>query len=395
MHWWTFDMSHLMTKPTKWHVCPTKTQISLGILPAWPESSLCAQWVAKDSSYLHADSEDSDQTGRMPRLMWVFAGRTCHFVGFVMRRLIFRKHWQGKCLPRLGKGLPCGCISNEPIQWYRENALQTRKGIADLLIYQTWGFISRNYVVWPIFFLMNVFIALQGTHFWFLFAFTAAGVVQCGGRKKSLCKSTIVQFIFYFGPLRSAWIFWEIRNKWLVYSRQVFNYLDLILIYISLWIDCLFEIRKIAICFLWLSLPGHWWGFISRDYVEWPIFFLMNVFIAVKGTFFYFDFYMQYCRPQYTTISYLLPGQQSNLSPRVAVDDLMYCYLRSQANWRATVHQVVHSTEGVVIIETKNPQKIRITPGTSPLRTVGSINYRGFKALLLSKHVHPGPRCNS
>ena len=40
------------------------------------------------------------------------------------------------------------------------------------------------------------------------------------------------------------------------YSRQVFIYLDPILIYISLWIDCLFEIRKIAICFLWLSLLG-------------------------------------------------------------------------------------------------------------------------------------------
>ena len=26
--------------------------------------------------YLHADSEDSDQTGRMPRLIGVFAGRT-------------------------------------------------------------------------------------------------------------------------------------------------------------------------------------------------------------------------------------------------------------------------------------------------------------------------------
>ena len=40
------------------------------------------------------------------------------------------------------------------------------------------------------------------------------------------------------------------------YSRQIFIYLDPILIYISLWIDCLFEIRKIAVCFLWLSLPG-------------------------------------------------------------------------------------------------------------------------------------------
>ena len=34
------------------------------------------------------DSDDSDQIGRMPRLIWVFAGRTCSFVGFVMRWLI-------------------------------------------------------------------------------------------------------------------------------------------------------------------------------------------------------------------------------------------------------------------------------------------------------------------
>ena len=40
------------------------------------------------------------------------------------------------------------------------------------------------------------------------------------------------------------------------YSRQLFIYLDPILIYISLWIDFLFEIRKIAVCFFWLSLPG-------------------------------------------------------------------------------------------------------------------------------------------
>ena len=53
-----------------------KTQISLGTRPVWSESSLCAQWVAKDPRFLHADSEDSDQTRRMPRLIWVFAGRT-------------------------------------------------------------------------------------------------------------------------------------------------------------------------------------------------------------------------------------------------------------------------------------------------------------------------------
>ena len=38
---------------------------------------------------LYADSEDPDQTGRMPRLIRVFAGRNGHFASFVMRRLIY------------------------------------------------------------------------------------------------------------------------------------------------------------------------------------------------------------------------------------------------------------------------------------------------------------------
>ena len=44
--------------------------------------------VAKDQNFPHADSEDTDQTGWMPRLIWIFTGRTCHFVGFAMRGLI-------------------------------------------------------------------------------------------------------------------------------------------------------------------------------------------------------------------------------------------------------------------------------------------------------------------
>ena len=72
--WW-FKMSRDMTKPTV-TVRPAKTQISLGIHPVWLATSLCAYWVAKDPRFLHADSEDSDQTGRMPRLIWVFARRT-------------------------------------------------------------------------------------------------------------------------------------------------------------------------------------------------------------------------------------------------------------------------------------------------------------------------------
>ena len=35
----------------------------------------------------------TDQTRRVPRLIWVFAGRTCHFVGLVMRWLIYVCIW--------------------------------------------------------------------------------------------------------------------------------------------------------------------------------------------------------------------------------------------------------------------------------------------------------------
>ena len=80
-------MSRLMTKPTKWHVCPAKIQISLGIRPVWSESLLSA-WRKLGSLATHCvPNEGSDQTGWMPRLIWVFAGRTYHFVGFVMWRL--------------------------------------------------------------------------------------------------------------------------------------------------------------------------------------------------------------------------------------------------------------------------------------------------------------------
>ena len=76
-------------KTNKMSVRPVKTQISLGIRPVWSESSLSAQWVAKGPKCLHADSEDSDQTGRMPRLIWVFAGRTLILLVFVISWLIY------------------------------------------------------------------------------------------------------------------------------------------------------------------------------------------------------------------------------------------------------------------------------------------------------------------
>ena len=78
-------------KTNKVTVRLTKTQISLGIRPVWSESSLCSQWVAKDPSFLHADNEDVDQTGRMPRLIWVFAGHTLILLVLSCRGSIFFK----------------------------------------------------------------------------------------------------------------------------------------------------------------------------------------------------------------------------------------------------------------------------------------------------------------
>ena len=68
---WKEQMSRLMTKPTKWHVRPAKTQISL-CMKKWLSLQL---------------PEDSDPTGWMARLIWVLAGSKGHFVGFVLLRL--------------------------------------------------------------------------------------------------------------------------------------------------------------------------------------------------------------------------------------------------------------------------------------------------------------------
>ena len=70
----TFEPPH--DKTNKMTGRPVKTQISLGVRPVWSESSLSA-WRNIGSLVTHwAHSEDSDQTGRMPRLIWAFAGRT-------------------------------------------------------------------------------------------------------------------------------------------------------------------------------------------------------------------------------------------------------------------------------------------------------------------------------
>ena len=76
------EPSHDKTK--KMACAPSEDSDQPGHPPSLIRVFACAQWVAKDHSFLHADS---DQARWMPRLIhvWVFAGFTCQFVGFVMR----------------------------------------------------------------------------------------------------------------------------------------------------------------------------------------------------------------------------------------------------------------------------------------------------------------------
>ena len=81
-----------MTKPTKW-LCAQRRQISLGVCPVWSESSLSA-WIKRGPLATYwAHSEYSDQTGRMPRLIWVCAGRTAILLVLSCRGSFCSRHF--------------------------------------------------------------------------------------------------------------------------------------------------------------------------------------------------------------------------------------------------------------------------------------------------------------
>ena len=69
-----------------------------------------------------------------------------------------------------------------------------------LLVAKSIGSLKR-FAVLPIPFLINTFAALKGCQFLFLFAIAPAGVVPCGGPKKSPRSSSVMQIIF------SCWSF--------------------------------------------------------------------------------------------------------------------------------------------------------------------------------------------
>ena len=77
-----------MTKPTQW-LCAQQRLRSAWAL-AWSDQSLrCALSGQLKTQCFFMQTEKTLITRQMPSLIWVFAGRICHFVGFVMRRLIW------------------------------------------------------------------------------------------------------------------------------------------------------------------------------------------------------------------------------------------------------------------------------------------------------------------
>ena len=114
-----------MTKPTKWSVHPAKTQISLGIRLVWSESSLSAWRKFRSLATNKAHSEVSDQNGRMPRLICVFAGRTYHLAGCVMR-------WLSSCLSSLNT-IDLNCIISSFSIAFFTTHIQNKK---------LWGFLD-------------------------------------------------------------------------------------------------------------------------------------------------------------------------------------------------------------------------------------------------------------
>ena len=74
--WYDLEFEPRHDKTNKVTVRPAKTQTSLGIRPVWSVSSRSA-WRKLGSLATHwAHSEDSGQTGRMPRLICLLTGRT-------------------------------------------------------------------------------------------------------------------------------------------------------------------------------------------------------------------------------------------------------------------------------------------------------------------------------
>ena len=72
--WYVLAQINMSRQKQQNDLCAQQRLRSAWNRPVWSEPS--PLWVAKNPNFLQADSGDSDQTGRMPRLIWVFTGHT-------------------------------------------------------------------------------------------------------------------------------------------------------------------------------------------------------------------------------------------------------------------------------------------------------------------------------
>ena len=84
-----YIISQRMTKPTKWQVRTAKTRIILDIRPVWSESSLSAWRKLVSLATYWTHSEDSDQNGRIPRMICLRMAHMpfcwfCHALALIM-----------------------------------------------------------------------------------------------------------------------------------------------------------------------------------------------------------------------------------------------------------------------------------------------------------------------
>ena len=105
-----------------------------------------------------------------------------------------------------------------------------------------WGFISRNYVVWPIFFLMNVFIALKGTHFWILFRYNLINLCVCACVSEHVLFA-VLQCIFISYYICRQQISWWIKQNLFSEYLYYFHFYCALNICMSFWA---------GLCGIWL-----------------------------------------------------------------------------------------------------------------------------------------------
>ena len=118
----------------------------------WRDCADMTIWAASWQNQQNdcAPSEDSDQPRRRPRLIWVFAGCRCHFVGFVMRWLQL-KHGKDfrQAFVKQWNVIPSDFWNKTSLSW-----VLGREGYTHHIVFVTFSFRSslvrrKNYDVIP------------------------------------------------------------------------------------------------------------------------------------------------------------------------------------------------------------------------------------------------------